>query len=159
MRRPSDEAQIHPAGLLDAPLIAAMQNTCFPDQQWSQKAVQSLMQHSGAIAWIATGRAFGETMPQGYVLARLATDELEIQSLAVLEEARGQRLGTELLEAAIDRARPGGARRVHLEVAADNMAALHIYARAGFTETGRRPGYYQRRDGSSVEAVCLAREL
>jgi len=140
-------------------LIASMQNTCFPDEPWSHRAVTGLMQHSGAIAWIATGRAFGETMPQGYVLARVSADEVEIQSLAVLEEARGQGLGRHLLEAAIDRARAAGARRVHLEVAADNAPAHKLYRDAGFVETGRREGYYPRRGGAAMDAVCLARDV
>jgi ribosomal-protein-alanine N-acetyltransferase len=52
-----------------------------------------------------------------------------------------------------------GATRLFLEVADDNAAALALYARAGFSEAGRRPGYYARPDGVRQDALILALNL
>jgi ribosomal-protein-alanine N-acetyltransferase len=52
-----------------------------------------------------------------------------------------------------------GATRLFLEVADDNAAALALYARAGFSEAGRRPGYYARPDGGRQDALILALNL
>ena len=41
-----------------------------------------------------------------------------------------------------------GLRAVFLEVDEDNTPARRLYARAGFREVGRRPGYYSRRKGA-----------
>ena len=52
-----------------------------------------------------------------------------------------------------------GAVRVFLEVADDNAAARALYARAGFVEAGRRPGYYAGADGERRDALLLALNL
>ncbi|MDP3371055.1 MAG: ribosomal-protein-alanine acetyltransferase, partial [Brevundimonas sp.] len=52
-----------------------------------------------------------------------------------------------------------GATRLFLEVAEDNMAALALYAGAGFVEAGRRPGYYARPHGRPRDALVLALNL
>jgi len=49
-----------------------------------------------------------------------------------------------------------GAERMFLEVAEGNVAARALYARAGFSEAGRRRGYYSRNDGSREDALVLA---
>ena len=36
-----------------------------------------------------------------------------------------------------------------------NDAARALYAAAGFTATGRRPGYYQTADGARRDAVLM----
>ena len=53
---------------------------------------------------------------------------------------------------------PGfGLRAVFLEVDEDNAPARRLYARAGFREVGRRPGYYP--SGGSRAALVLRRDL
>jgi ribosomal protein S18 acetylase RimI-like enzyme len=49
-----------------------------------------------------------------------------------------------------------GARRVFLEVRADNPIAQHLYTARGFRPVGRRPRYYQP-DG--VDAVVMRLDL
>jgi ribosomal-protein-alanine N-acetyltransferase len=46
-----------------------------------------------------------------------------------------------------------------LEVAETNGAARAVYAQAGFTQTGRRRGYYRGADGAAVDALVLVRKL
>lgn len=55
-----------------------------------------------------------------------------IQNLGVVPEHRGRGLGTALLLKAIEGFRNVGARRVLLEVTADNESAVRIYRRIGF---------------------------
>jgi [ribosomal protein S18]-alanine N-acetyltransferase len=55
-----------------------------------------------------------------------------LASLAVRPDARRRGLGRRLLGAAIECARRSGARRVSLEVDADNAPALGLYRREGF---------------------------
>ena len=46
-----------------------------------------------------------------------------------------------------------------LEVAETNVAARALYARAGFTVTGRRRAYYHTPDGAAVDAVVMGRKV
>jgi ribosomal-protein-alanine N-acetyltransferase len=48
-----------------------------------------------------------------------------------------------------------GVGRIFLEVEEGNRPALRLYARAGFTEVGRRPGYY----AGGAAALVLRRDL
>ena len=51
-----------------------------------------------------------------------------------------------------------GVEDVTLEVAVDNVPARALYDRLGFSEAGRRPGYY-RRDRELVDAMVMHRRL
>jgi ribosomal-protein-alanine N-acetyltransferase len=157
--RPVSDAAIQPAGGLDAPVIAALQNDVFPNERWSESDVASLIAGPGAIAFLATGRDFGEVMPLAFVLARIAADEAEILTLGVLQDVRGKGLGRRLVEAVADKARAQGAQRLHLEVAARNAPARDLYANLQFTEAGRRENYYDDRGDGPDDAVLLTRAL
>jgi ribosomal-protein-alanine N-acetyltransferase len=56
-------------------------------------------------------------------------------------------------------ARRGDAKRIFLEVAEDNEAALALYRKLGFQEVGRRKRYYARRDGEPADALTMALTL
>jgi ribosomal-protein-alanine acetyltransferase len=71
-------------------------------------------------------------------------DECHLLRIATHPDVRRQGLGTRLLERVIARARERRCTVVNLEVASQNRAAVQLYARAGFREVGRRPGYYRR---------------
>jgi ribosomal-protein-alanine N-acetyltransferase len=51
-----------------------------------------------------------------------------------------------------------GLRAVFLEVDEDNAPARRLYARAGFREVGRRPGYYPQGRAAKA-ALVLRRDL
>jgi ribosomal-protein-alanine N-acetyltransferase len=51
------------------------------------------------------------------------------------------------------------AREAVLEVAADNMPARALYARADYAESGLRRGYYQHPDGTRTDALILRKLL
>ncbi len=79
----------------------------------------------------------------GYVGVALAGSRADLQTLAVAPAARGRGLGRLLLAHARTVAVERGARRLELEVRADNEPARALYSSAGFEVDGRRPGYYR----------------
>lgn len=95
----------------------------------------------------------------GFLLGRAVAGEAELLTLAVAPEARRRGLGQRLVSRFLYQARLRGAETAFLEVAADNDPARALYARAGFTEAGRRPSYYHTPDGFAVDALVLRRVL
>lgn len=60
-----------------------------------------------------------------------------ITNVSVLRTWAGRGIAARLLQQCIDHARHSGTRVISLEVAADNAAAVRLYARAGFQASGR----------------------
>lgn len=97
--------------------------------------------------------------PAGFVLGRLVADEAELLTLAVHPDARRQGLGRGLVVALAQALADRGGRRLLLEVAADNGAAIALYDRLGFARIGRRPGYYLAAGGGRCDALLMAQML
>ena len=104
----------------------------------------------------SSGRIAACGDPVGLALCRQVMDEMEILTLGVVPEARRHGVATRLFQSVLEGARESNVRRVFLEVAVTNGAALRLYERAGFMPVGHRPRYYRARDGLSVDAVILA---
>ena len=83
-------------------------------------------------------------------------DELEILNLAVAPEWRGRGCATRMLRLVLRMAAKRGIGRAVLEVRSGNLPALALYAGQGFTQIGRRPGYYH---DSGEDALVLERSL
>ena len=92
----------------------------------------------------------------GYILALIIVDEAEILSIAVKTDYQKCGRGARLMEHFIAYATARGVKTVLLEVAADNLPALSLYKRHGFTEFGRRDAYYKRSDGR-CDAIMMRR--
>ena len=92
----------------------------------------------------------------GYLLAMIIVDEAEILSIAVNSDYQKCGRGTELLTYFLSHIAALGLKAVLLEVAADNLPALSLYYRQGFTEFGRRTAYYKRSDGR-CDAIMMRR--
>lgn len=81
-------------------------------------------------------------------------EQIHINNLAVLPEARGQGLASRLLAAVIAESAQMGVESATLEVRRSNTAALRLYAKAGFAEAGVRRNYYTQ---PVEDALVLAR--
>ena len=81
-------------------------------------------------------------------------DEAHIATIGVAGAAQGRGIGALLLDTLLAEA-DLRSQVVLLEVRADNDTAQALYRRRGFTEIGRRRGYYQP---SGTDAVVMKRE-
>ena len=86
-------------------------------------------------------------------------EEVELISIAVDRKWRNKGVGLMLMRALFDAVLMTPAKRMLLEVAADNTAALKLYAKLGFQKVGERKGYYPRPDGTPATAIVMARDL
>jgi [ribosomal protein S18]-alanine N-acetyltransferase len=91
----------------------------------------------------------------GLILARVAADEAEILTLAVVPTMRRAGLGFALLAGATELSTSLSARAIFLEVSVTNIAARALYTKAGFIQAGRRPRYYS----DSSDALVLRLDI
>lgn len=131
-------------GPTDLEVVLTIQCSSLEAAQWSRASYEAVA-HGKFYGWVA--ERDGEVM--GFLVARLAGDELEILNVAVDPAARRQGVGSRLLEVALEASRERGARWAFLEVRASNSAAIGFYERHRFVLSGRRPEYYSapREDG------------
>jgi RimJ/RimL family protein N-acetyltransferase len=79
--------------------------------------------------------------------------------ISIAKACWGLGLGRALTEACIDCARKAGYRQLELEVSADNEAALALYRKAGFSEYGRNPAGFLKKNGEYQELVLMRLDL
>ncbi len=99
------------------------------------------------------------TRPEGFALFRSVPPEAELLTLAVLPAHRRQGIATALLAEADPLLAGAGITSVFLEVAAGNTAAIALYDKLGFQQTGHRANYYRHPDGTRDDAVLMARQI
>ena len=97
--------------------------------------------------------------PLGFLIGRVVAGEAEVLTIAVDPSLRRQGIGALLMARFLVEAKSRGAEVAFLEVAADNLAARGLYTASGFTESGRRRGYYHSPDGRAVDALVLSRRV
>jgi [ribosomal protein S18]-alanine N-acetyltransferase len=95
----------------------------------------------------------------GFILVRVAGGEAEVLTLAVRTAARRRGIGQALVIFGAEEAFRRGATEMFLEVSCKNLPAIALYKRLGFSEVGRRPGYYAAPDGSREDALVLRLEI
>ena len=142
------------AGPAEAAVLSALYETAFAEA-WAPDQLVQLLAGPGVFALVALDDA-GE--PAGYALGRVAADEAELLSIALLPGRRRRGGGRLLLGALIDRCAAAGAETLFLEVATDNAAALALYRGSGFREAGVRKGYYKV-GATVVDAIVMKRAL
>ncbi len=136
------------AGPLHATALSAIHARAFPeDEFWNERIIAGQLSQPGVFGLIDS--------KGGMLLARLAADEAEILTVAVVPERRQQGMGAALLTRAAEEARLRGAVRMFLEVSTRNPAARGLYQQLGYQQIGRRAGYYA--DGS--DALVLSKSL
>ncbi len=146
--------ELAPLDIAMVEVAAALHAAAGFHEPWHAPAFAELLAMPGTAGSIAL--AGGE--PIGLVLWRIAADEAEILTICTLPDRRRGGTGRRLLAAAVGAMPAAGVRRLFLEVAVDNAPAVGLYRAFGFTDQGRRRGYYQGPNGA-VDALILARDI
>jgi ribosomal-protein-alanine N-acetyltransferase len=136
--------------------IAALHARLF-DPAWDADSITRSIEHPASASFIAQVRE--PPSLAGFVLGRIAADEAEILSIGVAPEWQRRGVGRRMVEGLVRAARRAEVRRLFLEVASDNQAAIALYKGLGFAAAARRKGYYQRAAGKSADALVLALDL
>jgi ribosomal-protein-alanine N-acetyltransferase len=156
---------LRPFGGLDLDRAAFIHAAAFAaawDQRWDRQAFAELLAMPGAFGLMAEPQGKSSSEPGrdaavGLLLMRVAADEAEIVTLAVLPQWRRHGVGFGLMRKGESEAASRGATRLFLEVAEDNFAARKLYGALGFAAAGRRAGYYARGSLGNAAAIVMAK--
>jgi ribosomal-protein-alanine N-acetyltransferase len=107
---------------------------------WPARSFQfELTDNPASRSWVAEldGRVVA------MLVAWLIVDEIHIATIATHPDFRKQGIGEKILSYTLKSAKDEGAVTSFLEVREGNIAALKMYYKFGYMETGRRIGYYK----------------
>ena len=131
--------------------MAAIHAACFTTPRpWSAAEIAS---------FLASPLCFVLDEPDGFVIGRVVAGEAELLTLAVDPKARQRGTGGRLVDRFLTESQMRGAESVFLEVSEQNLPAQSLYARKGFTQKGKRSGYYQTPEGKRLDALLLVRAI
>lgn len=145
---------IRAAGSTDLPAVEEIERACFIDP-WPTSAFLAELKHSWS--WfqvVQADEAEQKEQLRGYIICWMIPGDMHLLNLAVHPDWRRRGIGSALLNLAMNDFAGRGGGTVYLEVRRSNLAAQRVYRRLGFTEVGRRPGYYRRR---REDALVMAR--
>ncbi len=147
------EITVRPLGEADLPAVLRMETLCFSDP-WSEGVFRSALR-DGLSRWLGAeleGRLIG------YAGMQSVLDEGYVDNLAVDPAFRRRGAASALLRACLREAEARQLRFLSLEVRAGNAPAIALYAAHGFSEVGRRRGYYLRPPEDALIMTRFLRE-
>ena len=147
--------RLRPMTLADLPAVMVLEEELFAPDTWTEAMYRDELSRPATRHYlVAEDDGDGSPVVIGYAGLIAYDDEAHVATLGVAKALQGEGVGSLLLDdllAEADRRSPV----VLLEVRADNEAAQRLYQRRGFTEIGRRRGYYQP---SGDDAVVMKRK-
>ena len=146
---------IEPAQPKDADMVAKLHAHGFY-RGWPREDFAAYISGEGTPLYVACD---AKRKIAGFAMLRHLGEEAELITIAVDPKWRKRGVGVALLRALIDDLLMSPAKKLFLEVAADNVAALKLYGKFGFQKVSERKGYYPRPDGTPATAIVMARDL
>jgi len=144
----------HEISTNDVHSLMPIENACH-SHPWTEKTFNSC---------IGT-RYFGnylkvDTDIVGFYIGEHIAGEATLMDICVLPTLQGNGYGKGLLEHFFARSKQLNNTVIWLEVRAKNISAQMMYINNGFTETGRRTGYYPSANGFGYEdAIVMKKAL
>lgn len=127
---------------------------------WGRVDLEQMILSSGHVADVLVSHGIVGEAVHGFAISRVAAGEAELLTIVIEPGSRGRGHSAALLAHHARSIRVAGGATLFLEVAADNSPALALYRKAGFTEIGRRKGYYPTSGGeASRDALTMRADL
>lgn len=82
-------------------------------------------------------------------------ERAELVQIEVLREFRRKNIGTELLELMLEICKSKNVKSITLEVRKNNLAAINLYKKFGFTPISVRKKYYENK----IDAILMEKEM
>lgn len=143
-----------PMRVEDLDEVLTIENDVYPYPWTRGNFLDSL--YSGYDCWVLRDPA-GALV--GYFLLMHSVEESHLLNISVRRDLQGQGLGRLQLDKAGLLALEKGMQSMLLEVRPSNQNALIVYLRYGFTQIGRRKGYYPAHGNTREDALVMRYEL
>jgi [ribosomal protein S18]-alanine N-acetyltransferase len=148
----NDSIALRVATLGDAGALSQVHARCF-SRGWDGASIGTFIADPACVVFIASA---GEADAcNGFLIARAASGEAEILTLAVEPTLRRRGVARALLGAAIASLRLAGVTQLFLEVESGNEAAEGLYRGFGAKSVGRRPAYYEHGADAAIFSLAL----
>jgi [ribosomal protein S18]-alanine N-acetyltransferase len=139
---------VRPAVLADLERVVEIAGQSDAGAQWPRKEYERALSPEYARYRLVLVICVAKRV-QGFIIGRVASDEWEIENIAIEAQAQRRGLGGQLLREFLARAQEQGA-AVSLEVRQSNAAARKLYEAMGFVQTGRRKSYYREPEEDAI---------
>lgn len=94
----------------------------------------------------------------GFIIYSIRLQESHILNLGVHPDFQRLGWGEQLLLQVLKESKQDGAGTAYLEVRCSNLPAIALYQKLGFTQIGRRKGYYPTTEGRE-DALVFAKDV
>jgi ribosomal-protein-alanine N-acetyltransferase len=129
----------------DFDALLAMDQACFPKTiAYGRREMKSYLQSEGSHCIVAEIPSPEFPVLAGFILTEREGEFAHIITLDVLATYRRQSVGSLLLEAGEQEAASRGVTTMYLETATINKAAIALWQKHGYRETGTIENYYGR---------------
>jgi [ribosomal protein S18]-alanine N-acetyltransferase len=142
----------------DLPAVLELEEELFAPDTWTAAMYRDELHRTDSRHYLVAvddSADGGRGAVVGYAGLIAYPEEAHIATIGVTATAQGHGIGALLLDTLLAEA-DTRSQVVLLEVRADNEVAQGLYRRRGFTEIGRRRGYYQP---SNTDAVVMSRQV
>jgi len=140
----------------DVPLVVAIANSLEEAPHWHPNAYLGFLDadtYPPGVALVAEDQLNGIV---GFALAALIPPQAEVQLIAVAKVAQRRGIARRMLAELIAALKKSQITEVILEVRESNRPARALYDSLGFSESGRRSGYYSE---PKEDAILLNRSI
>tara|TARA_B100001057_G_C22576252_1_gene843171 strand:- start:379 stop:828 length:450 start_codon:yes stop_codon:yes gene_type:complete len=96
---------------------------------------------------------------KGFCIYSFSNHEAEIITMAVIPKYQNHGIGFLILNELEEILLQSNCTKIFLEVASNNITALHLYKKAGFKKFGTRKNYYTILKDKKVDAILMEKFL
>ncbi len=119
--------------------VAELEKQCF-SLPWNEAMLRPELSNPLSL-WLV---AVDEDRVIGYIGSQSVCAEADMMNIAVSATYRRRNVAQSLVRALLDGLSQRQVHSLSLEVRASNAPAVALYEKLGFSQVGRRPGYYRR---------------
>jgi len=156
---PQKRPKLYPVRMQRSPShlngAAELEKLCF-SSPWSASSLELLTNEGIGVGYLLTVPTAPGAEPTvvAYGGMLITVDEGQITNIAVHPDHRRKGYGAAITRSLLRHAKDAKLDSVSLEVRASNTAAIELYKKAGFSEAGRRKGFYTKPTEDALVMVC-----
>ncbi len=130
---------IIPMEAVHVPQIAELETICFSDP-WSENSIAQELTNPLSL-WLV---AVEENRVAGDIGSQTVMGETDMMNVAVHPDFRRRGVAQDLIVNLVEALKAQHSHCLTLEVRASNTPAIKLYEKLGFSQVGKRPGYYRK---------------